>query len=375
MESKVEQKGQVWIKQNVLDQGLCTGCTACVGLCPYQAYHRDSTVILHDCDRLYGRCEAYCPRSPSDLAALNKALFDAEDLTPELGAIKGLYLTRATDEKVREAAQHGGTVSALMALALSEGLIDTAVLAEGDGSLISHGASVGEAGEVLAKAGSKFVVSPTGATFNQVSQSDAQAIGVVATPCQALALAKMRVQPTPGDEARTAKLKLVLGLFCGWALDWRGLKALLAEKMGDVEILGLDIPPSKHHCMEVHTSGGMVEIGIEQVQAIVRSSCNYCFDLTCEFSDLSVGSARSPEGWRVDRGWNQVIVRSALGQELLDLARSKEVLEFKELPQGNLEKLKQAAANKKRTCAANLSEMSGSPDDLIYLKGEDISCQ
>ncbi len=375
MGNEVEQKGQVWIKQNVLDQDLCTGCTACVGLCPYQKYHRDSTVILHDCDRPFGRCEAYCPRSPSDLAALNEALFDPRDLTPELGAIKGLYVTRAADEKVRGAAQHGGTVSALMALALSEGLIDSAVLAEGDASLISHGASVQDAEQVAAKAGSRFVVSPTGATFNQLSQSEAQAIGVVATPCQALALAKMRAHPAPGDEERTAKLKLVVGLFCGWALDWRGLKALLTEKVGQAEILGLDIPPSKHKCMEVHTDKGMVEIGIDEVQEIVRPSCNYCFDMTCEFADLSVGSARSPEGWQVDRGWNQVIVRSAAGQELMDLAREKGVLEFKELPEGNLEKLRAAAAGKKRTCAANLSDKSGDPDDLLYLKGEDISCQ
>ena len=42
-------------------------------------------------------------------------------------------------------------------------------------------------------AGSKFTVSPTIAAFNQLVTEDKGNIGVVATPCQALALAKMKL--------------------------------------------------------------------------------------------------------------------------------------------------------------------------------------
>jgi coenzyme F420 hydrogenase subunit beta len=74
--------------------------------------------------------------------------------------------------------------------------------------------------------------------------------------------------------------------------------------------------------------------------------------MTAEFSDLSVGSARLPEGWETARFWNQVIVRTKRGSDLLDLARRKGVLEFREVPAGNLEKLKAASLNKKRTAAS-----------------------
>jgi len=370
-----ENQGQTWIRNQVMAQGLCTGCAACVGLCPYQKFYRDQTAIIHECDRTWGRCSAYCPRGQVDLNALRQAMFDADDLTPELGAVKGLYMTRAKDLQIRERAQHGGTVSTLVALALEEGLIDTAVLAESEKNHSSKSTAVSDPAQVASLSGSKFSVSPTVAKFNEISQGDSSRIGVVATPCQALALARMRVHPQPGDEERVKKLALVIGLFCGWALSFKELQQLIKEKAGAAHVKGMDIPPSQHKIMELRTEKGTIEIPMEEVLACVRESCRYCYDLTCEFADLSVGSARSPEGWQVDRGWNQVLVRTEKGQALLDLARSRGVLEFKDVPPENLSKLKAASLGKKNTCMVRLEEVSGRKDDLIYTRREAILCQ
>ena len=229
-------------------------------------------------------------------------------------------MTRAADVQVRDAAQHGGTVSALISLAFRKGLVDAAVLAGQRSDLLPESITVRDPKEVAGKAGSKFVVSPTVGMFNRACRGDAERIGVVATPCQCLALAKMRAYAEEMDKPCVDKLKLVIGLFCGWALSWRGLKALLAEKVRDAEIIGVDIPPSSHQCMEVYTSKGTVEVPIKDVQECVRPSCKYCPDMTAEFADISVGSSRSPEGWEVDKGWNQVIVRTVVGEELLNVS-------------------------------------------------------
>jgi len=307
----------------------------------------------------------------TDLETLRHALFDPEDLTLELGAFRGLYLTRSTDESVRAAAQHGGTVSTLMMLALSEGIIDTAVVANEKEDLLTEGIAVQDGRGIIASSKSKFVVSPTIGKFNEAARGPSQKIGLVATPCQALALAKMRVNAVAEDEETIRKLHLVIGLFCGWALSWEGLRTLIARKLGDTAIQKLDIPPSRHQCMELTTAAGTIEVPSEEVAAAVRESCRYCFDMTCEFADISVGSARSEEGWEVDKGWNQVIVRTELGERLVDTARSKGLLEFREVPEGNLDKLKRAALNKKKTCLQNLVEKSGNPDNLLYLNNQD----
>lgn len=372
MEIRRDYKGQKGLRQQVLDAGLCTNCGACLNLCPYHTAYQDNTILIDTCDREEGRCYAFCPRTYTDLQALRQNLFNPDQFTPELGPIKEFYMTRAADPEVRRSAQHGGTVTTLLSLALQEGLIDAAVLAEEGRTFLPAGVVAKTPSEVIRRARSKFVVSPNVATFNQAAKSGLEKIGVVATPCQAMALAKMRLKPLPQKDSNIDKLHLVIGLFCGWALSWRELKSLLqGKKMGEDSIVGLDIPPSKHHSMEVHTQNGIMEISLDEVLPTVRKACQYCYDLTAEFSDVSVGSARLPEGWEVARGWNQVLVRTQIGQELIDLARSRGLLEFRDIPEGNWEKLKRASVNKKRAAIQNLVQRSGSSQDLLYLDYQD----
>jgi coenzyme F420 hydrogenase subunit beta len=345
--------GQKELDALVLKGGLCTGCGACVNLCPYQASYRDRVVTLHPCDLASGRCYAFCPRTPADLDDLRRTHDAGTDWTPEIGPVRGLFITRASDAASRYNAQHGGSVTALIALALREGLIHTAVLADHQEGLLPQGVTVCDPETVGRLSGSRFVVSPTIAEFNRAALTDSRRIGVVATPCQALALAKMRANPVQKAESGIEKLQLVVGLFCGWALSWQPLTTLLARKIDLEAITGMDIPPSRYHTLEVYTRAGTVRVSLDEVTPCVREACHFCADMTAEFSDLSVGSARLPEGWEEARGWNQVLVRTQRGLDLLNLARKQGVLEFREVPAGNLEKLKQASLGKKRTAAEN----------------------
>jgi coenzyme F420 hydrogenase subunit beta len=345
------QGGQKELEEQVLRTGLCTGCGACVNLCPYQAIYHDRTVVLHTCDLVQGQCYATCPRTPTDQGALRRRLYDEADCTPELGAVKGFFITRAADEDLRRRAQHGGSVTALMALALREGLIDAAVLAEEGEGLLPRSVTVTDPESAGDRGRSRFIVSPTVAEFNRTVRGDAARIGVVATPCQAFALAKMRAFPLSDADTGIEKLRLVVGLFCGWALSWQKLAPLLKKKTDHVRVTGMDIPPSRYHTLEVYTSGETVRVSLDEIDPCVREACRSCDDMTAEFSDLSVGSARLPEGWETARGWNQVIVRTERGRDLLELARRRGVLEFREAPAGNLEKLKAASLGKKRVAA------------------------
>jgi coenzyme F420 hydrogenase subunit beta len=345
------------LRERVIETDLCTHCGACVNLCPYYASHQDRIVVLDECDLTEGGCQDICPRMPTDLPGLTSLLFDEGDVTPEAGAIKAFYITRAADEKVRRNAQHGGTVTALIDLALKEGLVDAAVLSGEGEPLLPAGVAITRADQSGRLSKSRFVVSPNVAMFNELARGEAKSIGVVATPCQTLALAKMRNSRSPRIRGNSEKIRLVIGLFCGWAFSSSALKALLAEKVNLNSITGMDIPPSKYHTLEVFTTEGKVNLSLDEIQKCVRPCCHSCSDMTAEFSDLSVGSARLPEGWEEARSWNQVIVRTAAGQKLIELARSKGVLEFREVPEGNLEKLKKASLKKKSTGAENMKTL------------------
>jgi coenzyme F420 hydrogenase subunit beta len=371
MEEKAEIKGQRELLEGVIDAGLCVNCGACVNLCAYAACWKDRTVMVHQCDRTEGRCYAFCPRTPTNLDTLRRALFDPADLTAELGSVRGFYMARAAREQQRRAAQHGGTVTTLLSLALQEKWIDGAIVSEGGEDHSARAVWATTAEELERHARSKFVASPTLAAFNEmIKDTRFERIGVVVTPCQGLALAKMRLSPLAKDDG-IKKLRLVIGLFCGWAFSWRELKGLLKKKTEGRSIVGFDIPPSRYHVMEVFTDQGRLQISLDDVLPAVRKSCHYCFDMTAEFSDISVGAGRSPEGWEMARSWNQVIVRSRLGQDLVELAVSRGLLEVQEVPEGNLEKLKEASMNKKRTAIKNLKKKSGTSKDLLYLDRAD----
>lgn len=352
----------------VLRPGLCTGCGACQGLCPYWGSVDGQTVCFFDCERRDGRCQRFCPRMPTDLDGLRKRFFPAETILPEIGPFRGLYLTRAADEAVRAKAQHGGSMTALVELALKEGFIDAAVLTRSKGGLSPEGTLAVTPEEIRACSGSSFQVPPTLAVLNQALKEDKHhSIGVVGTPCKTLAVYKMRANPLPENDNHAGNIGMVFGLFCGWGLDWDGLQALTARHAIPEKVSHMDIPPSKYHSLELREDGRTVSVNLDEVTPLVRSGCRYCADMTAEFADLSIGGARSADGWDVDKGWNHIIVRSEKGEALLKLAREKGVLEFKETPETGLDKLKGASLGKKRTALKNLRQLTGSDGDLGYL--------
>jgi coenzyme F420 hydrogenase subunit beta len=359
------------LKKNVLDADLCTGCGACVNLCPYQVIYHDRTVQLNYCDLTSGQCAVYCPRNDVDLTSLRNALFEKPDLTPELGAVKGYYLSRATDPKLRALAQHGGTVTALMELALAEGIINTAIVSSANKEPGREETVVNEKNLLRKNTGSKFIVSPTVAAFNKIAVTDTGKIGLVATPCQALALAKMKFARPKDDTVKIDKLKLVIGLYCGWTLSVEKLTNLLLQnKINLSDVTRMDIPAGKK-ALEVYCGNNVCTIAFDEVQDCIRTACGYCMDSTAEFADISVGSARFGDNWEEMRGWNQVIVRSAAGKEIIDLAVARGVLEVHEVPEVSFQELKKAAAEKKTTALKNIIQKTGSAKKLLYLNRRD----
>jgi coenzyme F420 hydrogenase subunit beta len=348
------------LDSQVIQKGLCTGCGACQGLCPYWGSVRGRTVCYYDCERSDGRCQRFCPRMPTDLAALRQKAFPGETILPELGPYRALYLARAADGTVRAGAQHGGTVTALVELALREGVIDGALLSRARGTLEPAGEIVTDPAEVRRCSGSSFQIPPTLAALNCALQENTlRRIGVVGTPCKTLAVCKMRCDPLPENGNHAENIALVIGLFCGWGLDWDGMQAL-TERCTPSGAAHVDILPSKYHSMELTDGAGRVTpVDLDEVLPLVRPACRACADMTAEFADLSVGGARSADGWETDKKWNQVIVRSKTGEELLELARSRGVLEFKDVPDTALDKLKAASMGKKRTAVRTLHELCG----------------
>ena len=350
------------LQAEVLAPELCTLCGACVGMCPYWVAHRGRIVALDECNLTQGRCYVFCPRTSLDLDLLSQTLFGVPYAADGLGTTQQITMARATDAEIRARAQYGGTVTALTSFALEQGLIDAAVLTASDGNALPSGALASTAVEVRDRARSNYVAAPTLAAFNRESgREDIQRIGVVATPCQALALAKMRASPLE-NRNNIDKLKLVIGLFCTWALRYDGFARFLAEKAPLARIVKFDIPPPPANVFQVFIDSDRIDIPLDQVRPFIRPGCDVCLDMTAEFADVSVGAAEGVAGW------NTLIVRSDTGRELVEAAQAKGVIETQPLPEQNLAHLKEASLNKKKRGLKKVIETTGSEENLLYLK-------
>jgi len=352
------------LEKDVIKAGLCTLCGACVGLCPYFRAFKGRVVVMDNCNLSQGRCYAFCPRTPSNLEAVNQTTFGVPYPGDSLGTFRQVLMAKSTDKSTLTKAQYGGVASTLVTIALKKKMIDAAILTKREKDLLSSGQLVANKKQVLACAGSNYIASPTLQAFNQRAQESHKSIGVVGIPCQVLALGKMRINPLEKKNA-IEKLSLVIGLFCTWALSYQEFFSFLEKDFPINKISKMDIPPPPANVFQMDLPTGLKSISLDQIRPFVRPTCTVCFDMTAEFSDLSVGAVEGISGW------NTLIVRTAKGQELLEEARRSRAIETAEIPRGNLNHLKEASLLKKKRALENIVKRSGSKENLLYLEGAD----
>lgn len=344
-----ENRGLQQLLARVVSQDLCTLCGACGSLCPYLRSFGGRMVRLNHCELDEGRCFAYCPRTEVDLNRVHRAVFERDDQDLALGPYRRVLAARATHDEIREKAQSGGAVSALVSFALEEGIIDGAVLTRRGEGFLPQGQVVRDREGVLACAGSSYVASPTLEAFNREPWGAIEKIGIVGTPCQVLAVANMRAssleKKTPIDQVR-----LVIGLFCTWALSYEPFLAYLKTRVDVSRIQKLDITPPPERLLKVITDAETIDIPLDEVRPSVCTTCGVCLDMTSELSDLSVGTV---EGLN---GWNTVIVRSERGDALVERCEREGAIEVQGLPEENLMHLKDASLLKKRRALEALKQ-------------------
>jgi coenzyme F420 hydrogenase subunit beta len=348
------------LHEEVIDNGLCTLCGGCTGFCPYIVSHEGGVVRLHRCDLTEGQCYHYCPRTFTDMDALSRHIFGIPYGEDEIGNVRELFLARSTDQEIRRKAQDGGIVTTLLSLALAEGMIDGAVETKLDDEKIPHGCIARTREELLECAGVSYEPSPVIEVFNNLSRKSTEKLGLVGLPCHVACVSKMKLLP-PTNRASIEHVKLVIGLFCGWTLS-HGFHQFLQERFDLAKAIKFDIPHHPAHSFDVYTASDKESVDLDEISRYINKACGYCFDMTAEFADISVGSGRA-----AFKGWNTVIIRTKAGAELLDIAKGRKDLETQPIPDESLANLRRASLNKKKNALNSIIAKTGSAKDLGYL--------
>ena len=319
------------LKQYIISPGLCSGCGACTGYCPYIKNYGERVGIVHDCGITGGACYRVCPRAATKYDDLRKDTFGSAAIELVLGNFAGIYFARASDASMRGRGQYGGVVTALSVFALKSGIIDCALMTGGDFTGAKPVIAAADS-EMLACAGSKFNASPSLSLFQDAVKRGFENIGVIGRPCQVTAARKMQ-QVT---EIKGERISLITGLFCMGSFSPEFYQFIKDRGLDKYE--KMDIPGD----VKFSRDSDETSFPFDDIREYIRKSCLICYDPLSELADLSVGSTES------DYTWNTLITRTAKGVKLVEDAIASGVIEIKEYPEKLLPLLKKAVFNKKK---------------------------
>ncbi len=310
----------------VVTGGLCTGCAACIIVCPhdvldyddqngnYKPFHLDVDGGREDCthgEKGCTLCTRACPRFRNWEEEIDEKLFGRVRTDDEVfGQSLDIVLARATDPELATAGQDGGFVSALLTFALENDIIDAALVSAMDGAngeWRTKPAVVTNRAEVLATAGSRYTYSANTLAYPEAVEGGAERIALVGMGCQTSAPGAMQARKA-GKVAR--RLGLTIGLLCSKTFDDAIFEELFEAKYGvaRADIVKMNIKGVFQLWLK---DGGFVEVPLKECHAYTREGCKACPDFAAEHADISTG------GIGESNDWTLTIVRTEAGRELL----------------------------------------------------------
>jgi len=309
----MERKSYLRLKEEVWDRGICSGCGACVAVCPADAVcfgEAGGATCPHnigyckeETDEVpCGACYEACPRT-------------GEIRAEEMGPFQEILSAKAAFVVPR--AQSGGAVTALLVNALEEGLIDAVVtVSEDRWTLRPSSVVISSADAIIHQAGSRYSwwVPLVAALKTAVVQKKCRRIAVIGVPCVVQAVDRIRKSDHDLLRPYGKSIRLVVGLFCTESFDYTALVEGKLRKEYKVDTWKVDRLDVRGKLEVRMRDGTSLSIPVQELEATVRPGCHYCLDLTGVYSDLSAGAVGSPAGF------TSLIIRTDVGRMFLESA-------------------------------------------------------
>ena len=312
--------------EEVIETGLCTGCAGCVVTCPhdvigyeheegkYKPFHIEEELGLDNC--IHGEkgcttCTRACPRFRKWEESADMHLFGRTREPDEMSGIwRQLLLTRAVDTEEHTKGQDGGFVSAMLIWLLKNDYIDGALVSgvEEDDKWKAKPAVVTNREEVLATAGSRYTYCANPLALPEAKEKGLSRLALVGMGCQTSS------PPVMWDRKAGKVSKPFLfniGLLCSKTVDDAIFPELFEAKYGlkKEDMVKMNIKGAFQIWMK---DGSFHEIDLKECHGWTRTGCKSCPDFAAEHSDIATG------GIGKDNDWTLTIVRTALGEEVIN---------------------------------------------------------
>ena len=327
--------------REVVDTGLCTGCSACVMACPrdvlgYTGHdnypagragdHPNATGVgdflpvqvgegmaVDQCtigDRGCDICTRACPRFRSWESEFDSELFGRTRERDEVyGIARSVLLTRTTDEAIAKVGQDGGLVSSLLVWGLETDRIDAAAtsrIVEDRGPFDAAPYLATNREEVLRSAGSRYTYAATPLAAMEADDRGLKRLALVGMSCQASINGSIQAR---GVNKWKRRIELTIGLLCSKTFTWEGQAKVLAEHGIDIaDVTKINI---KGKYLVWTRDGGYHEVPLKPFHEFTRPGCKLCPDFAAQHADISTGGIGAHDDYTL------TIVRTARGEEWL----------------------------------------------------------
>jgi coenzyme F420 hydrogenase subunit beta len=306
-------KSYLDLKNEVWDTGRCSGCGACIAVCPADSLSFEegemvtSPVSSGYCKQAIdnvscGACYAACPRIGSQPVGT-------------IGNYLEIVAAKSSFDVPRR--QSGGAVTAILVNALDEGLIDAIVtVTEDRWTLRPSSVIITKSDVLIQQAGSRYSwwVPLLAALKHAVVGLKFKKIAVIGVPCAVQAVARIRESDNDLLKPYGKAIRLVIGLFCTETFDYNALilgKLKRHYNIGPHEIKKLNV---KGKLEVLKQDGSTTTVPLAELETSIRKGCHFCMDFTAVLSDISAGSVGSPVGSTT------LLVRTPAGKGFVDSA-------------------------------------------------------
>ena len=313
------------LQEEVWEKNLCSGCGACVAVCPADAIifsdenNRQVPVQTGYCkferDGVScGACYAVCPRS--------KAQREEREAKKGIGDYLELLAGRATIDVEKK--QSGGAVTAILSAALEACVIDAVVtITEDPWTHRPECALISDREVLISHAGSRYAwwVPMLSSLKEAVITRKYKSIAIVGVPCVASAARIMKTSDHDLLRPYGKAIRCIIGLFCTESFDYERLvedKLVKEHAISPWEIKRMDV---RGKLLIERFDDEPLELPLQDLDTIVRPGCHACGDLTAVDADISAGSLGTPDGWTT------LIVRTPTGAGFINTAKREDLLE------------------------------------------------
>lgn len=352
---------------------LCIGCGTCVGVCPAQAVEMRinkrgfyvPSINERKCNHC-GFCGKACPQinKVESFSKTNKFVFGKIPGDNLLGNYIDCYVGYTTDKNLRFEASSGGMITQLLVSALEEGIIDGALVTrmKKDNPLIPEPFIARTKEEIIEARGSKYSPVPANIVLREMIKSkDGERFAVVGLPCHIIGIRKAeRLIPDLRE-----KIVLHFGILCSGIKSFFGTEFILERKgvrkemVKSIKYRGKGWPGYMQIEQQV---GAQIQVFLLSplyyggiFPFFLKPACAGCSDFTAELSDISFGDA-----WNIEkedtRGTSLLIVRTKLGEGLLNKVSSNNKVKLKNVERDAVVQSQELIRSRKKLLRPNTSQ-------------------